>query len=60
MNVTGKIIIFVKQYNTNGKVFNQYKGTISHKLEDGKRINSSINVRFDSTNFKEEDLVKKL
>lgn len=60
MNVNGKMILFVRTIQSGDRKFNQYKGTISHKNEDGSRVNSSINVRFDSNNFKEEELIKKL
>lgn len=59
MDVTGKMTLFVtKQEGRDGK-FNLYKGTISHKNEDGSRVNSSINVRF-SKKFNIEDMNKKL
>ena len=60
MDVSGKIIVFVEKRTAGDKEFNNYKGTISHKLDEGKRVNSSIGIRFDGTNFKEEDMIKKL
>lgn len=49
MKITGKTTLFVKKNTYEGKAFNTYSTTISHKNEDGTYLNCSVEVQFTKT-----------
>lgn len=55
MNVTGLITLFVREVKEN----KYFSTTVSHKAEDGSRVNCSIDVYFSKGAISEE-VIKKL
>lgn len=59
MDIKGKITIFPRKVEIEGKVKTFFNGTISTKVSEGEnetRLNKSVDVVFSSKNFPEEKL----